>query len=357
MLKQKTYYIRIRKRASGFRLLKVYRDGCKPSETIVDPKIDTINRLFLDNQLSENETRQRFDDVRSQYYRRDGQLPPLGNTDNLKILEKFWRNYLKKRRGHRALKDPNAALQKYKRAIDVLGALSITTATEDDIQAAFDTTAEIKGWTVNNQQKIGSAIRAVLKFAGRSDVELIFSSQNAREDIVHITIEELKVITSSLQNNKLKLIVGAAFFTGMRIGELMCLSSSSILNHVIDVRNQKKRDGTISKTKTGSTRLAFIIPEGQKVVESWASSDKSLPVKVENLAHLMRKVSEKSIGKSIKFHDLRHSYAVHLVQSGAPLELVAQSLGNSMKVCERYYSGFKLTNYGIETLCKIMSSK
>lgn len=58
--------------------------------------------------------------------------------------------------------------------------------------------------------------------------------------------------------------------------------------------------------------------------------------------------------KHCKWHDLRHSYAVLLIGRGATITLVAQSMGNSVKVCEEYYSGYVLTSEGIETLSKIV---
>ena len=44
--------------------------------------------------------------------------------------------------------------------------------------------------------------------------------------------------------------------------------------------------------------------------------------------------------KHLKFHDLRHSYAIYLLSLGMSLERVAQSLGNSIQFCQQYYVGF-----------------
>ena len=51
-----------------------------------------------------------------------------------------------------------------------------------------------------------------------------------------------------------------------------------------------------------------------------------------------------------------NSYTIVLVSRGVSLSLVAQSLGNSVSVCEKYYTGFVLTNESIDYIRKLVES-
>lgn len=348
--KDKTFIL-IRKRASGFRLIqRRFRGSTTKTETIQDLRIDAINKLYLSEEITEKTARNRLKAVRNEIYRRAGKLPPPGDTDNLKVLDQFWRNYRKK---HRRLTDPDSAKAKFRRAIELLGPINIVTATEEDLQDALDKKAKEKNWSDNNHQKMGGALRTILKFIGRPDVELFLNSKT-KSEVDYLTEDEVKKLANSISDENLSSLVLSAFYTGMRIGELMFIKPASIKEDAVNVKKQLKRDGTTANTKTGIERKAYIIPKGLPYVQKWAASSKKLPMKQENTSHYIRAKSERVLGKSIKFHDLRHSYAVHMVSKGAPLELVAQSMGNSVKVCERYYSGYQLTTMGIETLKKIL---
>jgi hypothetical protein len=56
--------------------------------------------------------------------------------------------------------------------------------------------------------------------------------------------------------------------------------------------------------------------------------------------------------------DVRHCYAVYLTSVvGAPISLVAQSMGNSEWVCNKHYAGFVLTSAGLAHLQALIASK
>ena len=65
----------------------------------------------------------------------------------------------------------------------------------------------------------------------------------------------------------------------------------------------------------------------------------------------------KDKSKHCKWHDLRHSYAIFLLTKGVPIQLVAQSMGNSVSVCEKHYAGFVLTDVGISAINNILTPK
>ena len=58
--------------------------------------------------------------------------------------------------------------------------------------------------------------------------------------------------------------------------------------------------------------------------------------------------------KHLTFHALRHCYAINLLSMGVSMSLVAQSLGNTLSVCQQYYVGFELTNDSIDAIQAIV---
>lgn len=345
--KEKKVYIVTMKRNGSFRLVLRTQvpDGRTQNETLSDPRISSINKLYSSGEISESTARDRLKVIREERYRRLGKTLPRGNTDNLAILKTFWADYRKKRR---RLRDPDSTYHKFRRAVEMLGPLNLTVASEEEIQNALDAR-----YKQGNHQKIGGALRAILRHIGRTDVDLILDS-NTKSEVAHLSADQVKLLAESIDDKNLQTLVLAAFYTGMRVGELMYVTPTFLAKDFVTVKKQKKRDGSVAVTKTGIERKAFIISGGRKHIVAWAKSDKKLPMKQENISHFIRKQSEKVLSTSIKFHDLRHSYAIHLVQKGAPLELVAQSMGNGVKVCEKYYSGYQLTNLGIETLKRLV---
>ncbi len=347
---KKKSYILISKKNEKFRLIdQQKKDGKTSNTTIKDKRIDAINRLFLEDEISEVVARERLKKVRESIYTRRGENLPPGNTDNLAVLKKFWNSYRKKPKNRR-MKDPDASYAKFRRAIEALEEVNITTATEEQIQEKLD-----KKYSGPNHNKIGTALRAILKFLERTDVELWVESAKSKKEIEFLTKDQVHELAEAVDDQNLKLFILAAFYTGMRTGELMYLPPKFVEKDIVLVKKQKKRDGSIDETKTKLERTAFIIPGGYKYVKAWAESNKKLPVKQNNLSHLIRRLSRKYVGESISTHGLRHSTAVYLVSQGAPIELVAQSLGNSAATCEAYYSGYQLTHLGINTLKKFVN--
>lgn len=337
----------MRRNGREFRLFEQVKDesGKTCNCTVTDPRIDAVNLLFTKKEINEETARQRLKDIRRSIYISQGKELPRGNTDNLKVLDLFWHQYRKR---HRNLVDAKGALRIFQRAIELLGPLNISTCTEYEIQDRLD-----KAFTGHsNHQKIGGALKSLLRFAKRHDVHLIIDAPKKKE-ISFLTEEQVIKLADSIKHENLKNLVLSAFYTGMRVGELFYLAEGSIDGRTITVNKQKKRTGEVTQTKTGIERKAVALSNTVAIL-NWARGDKILPMRQENISHFIRRQSKKVLGKSIKFHDLRHSYAVYLIQKGAPIELVAQSMGNSVKICERHYSGFQITNVGIETLKRIL---
>jgi site-specific recombinase XerD len=104
--------------------------------------------------------------------------------------------------------------------------------------------------------------------------------------------------------------------------------------------------------KNRKERKALIIPDYENAVREWIKIplEARLSFRKRAISLLTRRASQKALQRDLTFHDLRHSYCIYLISKGASLSLVAQSIGDSIKVTERYYSGFSLTSESIELL-------
>lgn len=118
----------------------------------------------------------------------------------------------------------------------------------------------------------------------------------------------------------------------------------------------------ITSTKTGKERVAYVIQNHFNRLKAWADLDRTTKEKLRKIefSGLIKKAGrltfpQSSEKQNLKAHDCRHSYAVHLLNSGVSISLIAKSLGNSVLVCEKYYLGYALRPEGIEMIHQLMS--
>lgn len=111
-----------------------------------------------------------------------------------------------------------------------------------------------------------------------------------------------------------------AAMSGLRKGELLSLTESH------------RRDGCIylSDSKNGRPRIVPLPPEAQAIPLPLGLTESELRKGFES-------AREKTGMKHVRFHDLRHTYASWLVQSGVGLTVVRDLLGHSsLSVTSRY---------------------
>ena len=61
--------------------------------------------------------------------------------------------------------------------------------------------------------------------------------------------------------------------------------------------------------------------------------------KLKNLRYIIKRISNRAgIKKSIHPHQLRHSYATHMINNGAPLEVIQSLLGHEKSETTKIYA-------------------
>jgi len=128
----------------------------------------------------------------------------------------------------------------------------------------------------------------------------------------------------------LKQIVITALNTGMRKGELFNLKWSDVdfRNNLIFVNKTKNKERRIIPMNTALRKTLINMREH-------STSESVFPNK--GIRNRFEKALRCAIIKNFRFHDLRHTFASHLIMSGIDLMTVRELLGHkSIKMTMRY---------------------
>lgn len=165
-----------------------------------------------------------------------------------------------------------------------------------------------------------------------------------------ITEEQLNLILDKTDRQFLKDIFTTAFFTGMRLGELLNMRSSWIdfTQNIIITKN--------STTFTTKSKKERIIPIHPKVLSILMKLNKTQPRNPledgfifshnQNIKfnedfvskQFKKAVRAAKLNDQIHLHTLRHSFASNLVQKGASLYVVKELLGHEDIKTTQIYS-------------------
>ena len=179
------------------------------------------------------------------------------------------------------------------------------------------------------------------KFYGENPVSEsgLLIENNEIERILTIE-EENRLLESSADH--LKPVITTALNTGMRKGEILSLkwTDVNIENKVITIRHtvsksKKSRQIPINpqlkttlleqKLKTGNSEYVFLSPEGNPYLRP------------DSLKRCFEGARRRADIKGLRFHDLRHTAATRMIESGVNIVAVSKILGHaSIKTTMRY---------------------
>jgi site-specific recombinase XerD len=163
-----------------------------------------------------------------------------------------------------------------------------------------------------------------------------------------IAEEELNQIIKKTENPDHKDLFALAFYSGLRLGEILNLKWEHInfQEKMIYVRNQKgfTLKGKKDRVVPINSKLEDILKRRYKVISGTDGRyifEKCLGIKYN--ANFVSKKFKKSIiaaglNSDIHFHTLRHSFASNLVQRGVSLYVVKELMGHSDISTTQVYS-------------------
>lgn len=309
----------------------------KKSKTLRLPEVDAVNAALKAGTLDLESARAEVDRVKA---RLQAEAAPVHSSRiaicevNAELGERWFRKtYGRKKIAQDSARSARSALR---RALASLGDTSLLTAKVEELQRQVDRLEP------RRQRRAVATLNRLLAFAGRAE-DRLFAAPEEQPLPAHLTPAEFSAFLALVPED-LRLPLEVAFATGCRLGEVFALAQFSQKTRAVHVAGQMLANGTLKVTKTRRSRWAAVSPEGEAAVRRW------LEVPQEERRRLRRlpwsRVVRKASGGRVCFHDLRHSYAIAALVAGVPLTWVAQSLGNSVAVCQRYYAGFSLTDEG-----------
>jgi len=136
-----------------------------------------------------------------------------------------------------------------------------------------------------------------------------------------ITLEEIKKLIQHATSSKMKLFIQISLLTGMRRNEIVFLKWENI-----DFHNKKI---LVTNTKSHKDRYIPINAELEPLLmENRQKQGRLFDWQPSTVSHEFKKITKRA-NVSCRLHDLRHSFATHLLSSGANIKIVQDILGHS----------------------------
>jgi len=159
-----------------------------------------------------------------------------------------------------------------------------------------------------------------------------------------ISEKELNIIMDYIKERDIKDVITLAFFTGMRLSEIinLCWSAVDLKSGIIIVQN--------NEAFTTKSKRERIIPMHEKVrqvlcnrprkdSDRYVFSKCGILYRQEFISKKFKKsLLQIGLSKELHFHSLRHSFASNLVQKGISLYVVKELLGHESISTTQIYS-------------------
>ena len=265
-----------------------------------------------------------------------GKFPEIFREKRV-LFEDFAEEYLKwSIANKRTWRDDNVLIKKLLTHFKGKYLTQITTYLVEQYKA--ERIQKVKPATVNREVACLKAIfnKAILwkKFKGENPVSKVklFREDNTR--VRFLTKEEISELLRNC-SEKLERMVTCALNTGMRLGEIFNLKWKDI--------DWKNGLVTVEHTKSGRTRF---IPMNQQLRETFQNIERyaGCPYvfnhdgnRYTDIKKPLQRALKKAGIEDFRFHDLRHTFASHLVMAGVNLKAVQELLGHqSIEMTMRY---------------------
>lgn len=161
-------------------------------------------------------------------------------------------------------------------------------------------------------------------FIGESLSSKIKKVRENANRIRYLSWKEIEKLLKECKLPYLKLIVLIALNTGMRRGEILSLTWEQI-----DLENDFIH---LEMTKNGRRRDIPINPLLHKEIKKWLDitpNKTGFLFEVKDIKKSFGSMLKRAGIKNFRFHDLRHTFASHLVMQGVDLATVSRLLGHS----------------------------
>ena len=262
------------------------------------------------------------------------------NNKESRTLEKVASSYLSNEYKGKERKKQSTRLEFWVKSIEVKLVSDITT--NDVSEAMLKLPNSLSNATINRYK---SALSVVFNYACRrynltsNPVQLISSLPEDNHRVRYLSTSERKRLLKACREvswSKLLLLVLTAITTGARRGELLGLRWNDI--------DFERHTAYVQTTKNGQPKVLPLTDDVIKELTKFRQQDSSLifnseikPYKAFCFNKQWKKALVLAEVDNFRFHDLRHTTASYLAQSGASLLEIADVLGHKqISVTKRY---------------------
>ncbi len=213
---------------------------------------------------------------------------------------------------------------------------------EEDKRVVLDITP-LRLKIVNNSKKTIakklSAIRSFVKYMQEQqevNIELIGNSVIKVPKTLPKPIDE-NIIDEVLEtcNHKERLIITLLYGLGLRISELSALELSNISNQWIRVKGKGNKERQIPLLEQIYREIGYYIEYEKPKKFLFEKNDKEM--NSHQIRYIFSKIFKRS-GIKATPHQLRHSFATHLLHHGARISDVSELMGHSSMVSTQIYT-------------------
>ena len=148
-----------------------------------------------------------------------------------------------------------------------------------------------------------------------------------------MSVAEVKLILDSIKNIKHKTIISLIYSTGMRLSEaanlkIIDIDSKAMRIKIVQGKGKKDRFVPLSVLLLDDLRFYFI--QYKPTVYLFNSSKRGTKYSARSIQHILeKKLIELGLqGKNYSIHTLRHSFATHLLDNGADLQVIQELMGH-----------------------------
>lgn len=332
---------------------KIYQKTGKPLQPQVkDERLNSINSNFLAGLLSEEQALIQVKLLLENLRKEAGLSQVKANIRdqilkaNYKTFEKLWeREYI-----GRDIVSPETAEREFLVAMKGIDPLPLASASKLDLQKKVDAI-----WDNRQHKRYVSRVNSLLKFLGRPFI--LHRKRRLHQEVKFVTFEELQKILNHVEAPELKALYLTLFGTGMRLGEAFMVDSRTLKrNGSLYVSQQMDKNLKIRGLKNSKPHHTVLLDICKQGFEDWANVEnkeewrKCCQHPLINAARKAFKDSKRQISP----HSLRHSYCIHLLGKGVPLDRVAKLIGDSIKTTEEYYAGYDMTTDEVSVVKRII---
>lgn len=161
---------------------------------------------------------------------------------------------------------------------------------------------------------------------------VLFAAHSHKLPVV-MSVQEVYDVIHALNNVKHKTLIIVLYSTGMRLSEIANLKIADIdssLMRIKIVEGKGKKDRFVPLSQSVLLQLRLYYLQYRPAVYLFNGAGKGKKYAVRTIQHILQNTLVK-IGlesKNYSVHSIRHSFATHLIDNGADLQLIQELLGH-----------------------------